>query len=621
MKRLFLAAFVVACPPSPAETPHEVSMVVCPEGSMFDSASGFCRAVPAPQIATPADARIDGGAAKDASASPSLRPKPSGNVLISCDFPDGWVSLLPVAAYPKDDSFLMQTLIGLTEDPSFWRTASGATALQPYAAQRCNLGGAGFNVSAGDYWLLAGQANTFGSKGKYDKNGVRRRVTVSAVLGIDLKASDLTHTWLCISCPWIVIEGLAPFPILRFREEEGTDVVPVRVPVRDGRLRLRVIERENETTWLDMLRVRAGGRSIAPALGGERSALAAADGAVVMLERGTEIRVDYTLPDTASADIEIVATGHYETHAKIPEKQPLYVVDLHVDLGYATYARKTHLEDPAFDVSIGRLAKGAIGTLVVPLFVEDAWAMKPAAARAAYEATWDALQSANIPVPVWISFEGADGFSDDPSLADVWIARGAWLFGLVHSRSNALGGASQDPNPAARARGLTPAGAALAEHLVKKGALLDVAHASDKTFDDLAKVAEKYGFPLVDSHTGMRALHDIPRNLDDDRAKKIAASGGIIGLSMHAGHLAGPEATLDDYIAHLEHAIEIAGEDHVAIGSDLAGGITPPKDADGAATWPALQARLRARGWSEERLAAAFHKNAERVFRFSLVHR
>jgi membrane dipeptidase len=66
--------------------------------------------------------------------------------------------------------------------------------------------------------------------------------------------------------------------------------------------------------------------------------------------------------------------------------------------------------------------------------------------------------------------------------------------------------------------------------------------------------------------------------------------------------------------------VRVAGEEHVAIGSDLAGAITQPEGADGAATWPALAVLLRARGWSEARIAAVLHGNAERVLSWSAAH-
>lgn len=303
------------------------------------------------------------------------------------------------------------------------------------------------------------------------------------------------------------------------------------------------------------------------------------------------------------------------------------VVDLHVDLAYAATHAAEPLGVPASEVAARRFVRGGVSRIVVPLFVDEAPAMTPGAARAAYEGAFAALSRALARTPlapaVTLSFEGADGFADDPAGFDAWAARGACLVGFVHARSNALGASSQDPVASSRKRGLTSAGRRLAQHVVASGALLDLAHASDATQDDLAEVARVAGAPLVDSHTGMRALVASERNLDDVHARAIAASDGVVAVSLHSGHLShtpGERATMGDLVAHLEHAVAVAGEAHVALGSDLAGAITQPAGADGAATWPALVARLRARGWTETRLHAVLHANAERVFAWAVAH-
>jgi membrane dipeptidase len=301
------------------------------------------------------------------------------------------------------------------------------------------------------------------------------------------------------------------------------------------------------------------------------------------------------------------------------------VLDLHADLAWSVHGHRRRLGDRSFELSEERLRRGGVRALVVPLFVDDAAVQPPAAVRAAYEATWDALRAElpGPPIAVRLSFEGADGFADDPDAALPWIARGACLFGLVHARTSALGGASQDPIRARRRVGLTARGAALARRVLRAGALLDVAHASDATFDDLARIAAEAGAPLVDSHTGMRALVAVDRNLDDERLRAVAASGGVVGVSLHGGHVGhapGEPPTLDDVVTHLEHAVRVAGAEHVGLGSDLGGDITAPVDGDGAATFPLLEARLRARGWSREQVRAVFWDNAARVLRWSTAH-
>jgi membrane dipeptidase len=297
------------------------------------------------------------------------------------------------------------------------------------------------------------------------------------------------------------------------------------------------------------------------------------------------------------------------------------VVDLHVDLPYALHV---HHRLPADNqASSERLERGGVAVIVTPLFVSGAYRMRPAEVRAQYEATYADLRRSAPNVETWLSFEGADGFVDDLGALDAWMARGACLVGLVHDHSNALGGASQDPSAEARARGLTAVGKTMAAHVVARGGLLDVAHASDATFDDLAAIARAANAPLVDSHTGMRALRGIMRNIGDDRLRVVAASGGVVGISMHGGHVGktpGEPPTLADVADHIEHAVAVAGHEHVAIGSDFEGGIDPPRDADGEAVWPALRRELSRRGWTAASIASLFGGNARRVFAHAHTH-
>jgi membrane dipeptidase len=108
----------------------------------------------------------------------------------------------------------------------------------------------------------------------------------------------------------------------------------------------------------------------------------------------------------------------------------------------------------------------------------------------------------------------------------------------------------------------------------------------------------------------------IDRNLDDDRVRRVAASGGVVAIDAHGGHVGsvpGEPPTVDHVVAHVLHALQIAGADHVALGSDFGGGIVAPAEADGAAWWPELAAHLRRRGVDERTLTALFSGNARRV--------
>jgi hypothetical protein len=165
--------------------------------------------------------------------------------------------------------------------------------------------------TAGDYYLLAGQEGTFSARGAYSNNGVRRKLTVNASTTVNLAPSDLTHTWLCISCPWIVFRGedgrdLEPFVVLanrRSRDLRGTDRRRVaHVPVTSGHIALRVMEVENETTHLESLRLFVNGAS----LGATRPAL--------RMGPQTQVEMGFVVPGVTSefVDVEVEATGWYD---------------------------------------------------------------------------------------------------------------------------------------------------------------------------------------------------------------------------------------------------------------------------------------------------------------------
>lgn len=126
-----------------------------------------------------------------------------------------------------------------------------------------------------------------------------------------------------------------------------------------------------------------------------------------------------------------------------------------------------------------------------------------------------------------------------------------------------------------RSRGrLTSFGVQVVKEAERLGILLDSAQLSDSGFFDLAEISEQ---PLIDSHSCAAAICPHPRNISDDRIKAIAQKRGVIGLSFLAA-LAGdrPEApSTDDLMRHLDHVIEIAGIDHVALGPDYSAYKTP----------------------------------------------
>ncbi len=117
--------------------------------------------------------------------------------------------------------------------------------------------------------------------------------------------------------------------------------------------------------------------------------------------------------------------------------------------------------------------------------------------------------------------------------------------------------------------GLSVFGREVVREMNRVGMMVDLSHAAESTFWQVLECSTK---PVVCSHSSCRALCDHPRNLTDEQMRALAAKGGVVQVTMYSGFLRKEgEATLNDFIAHLQHAIEVAGIDHVGIGTDFDG--------------------------------------------------
>ena len=117
--------------------------------------------------------------------------------------------------------------------------------------------------------------------------------------------------------------------------------------------------------------------------------------------------------------------------------------------------------------------------------------------------------------------------------------------------------------------GVSPFGEKVIREMNRLGILVDMSHAGEKSFYDALDISKK---PIVCSHSSARALCDHPRTLTDDQMRALAAKGGVAQTTIYAGFLQkDAEATILDVIAHLEHAIQVMGIDHVGLGTDFDG--------------------------------------------------
>src|SRR5262249_20449009 len=147
---------------------------------------------------------------------------------------------------------------------------------------------------------------------------------------------------------------------------------------------------------------------------------------------------------------------------------------------------------------------------------------------------------------------------------DSLFAAGYRIFGLTHMYDNDIGGSSSGW----RKGGLTPLGRRVVARMDSLGCIIDLAHASRATIEDVLAIT---GRPVLVSHTGLTSMCAGPRNLDDDLAVRIAQRGGIIAIGFWSAAVCGKDATAIARSIH--HAIDVVGVEHVALGSDFDGGV------------------------------------------------
>lgn len=243
-----------------------------------------------------------------------------------------------------------------------------------------------------------------------------------------------------------------------------------------------------------------------------------------------------------------------------------------------------------------------------------------------------------------IGVEGGGQIGSSLSVLRAYHALGAGYLTLAHFKTIAWAdSATDDPKHG----GLTPFGEAVVRELNRLGMLVDLAHVSEDTMRDALRVSRA---PVIFSHSSARALDDHPRNVSDDVLRLVAANGGIVMANYAVSYVSDalrvwgatapdyaklypgqparvkaaslawladhppPKATLSQVADHIEHIANVAGIDHVGIGSDFDGVSNKlPEGLQDVSTYPALLAELMRRGWSDRDIAKLAGENILRV--------
>jgi membrane dipeptidase len=244
--------------------------------------------------------------------------------------------------------------------------------------------------------------------------------------------------------------------------------------------------------------------------------------------------------------------------------------------------------------------------------------------------------------------------NDDLGQLRKYAALGVRYLTLTHFKNNNWADSSTD-KPAHN--GLTPFGKDVVRELNKLGMMVDISHVADKTFYDVLALTKA---PVIASHSSCRAIANHPRNMTDDMLRALARNGGVVMINYHAGFLseefrvasekksgtvdvamaamskkcggneacttmeserldheamasgALPKVTWEKIIEHIDHAVKVAGADHVGLGSDF-DGATMPLGMEDASKLPKITDALLKKGYSDADIEKILGGNILRV--------
>ena len=185
--------------------------------------------------------------------------------------------------------------------------------------------------------------------------------------------------------------------------------------------------------------------------------------------------------------------------------------------------------------------------------------------------------------------------------------RGVVYITLCHNGDNDICDSARGNNTH---NGVSAFGEQVIREMNRLGILVDLSHGSEKSFYDALDISSQ---PIVCSHSSSRALCDHPRNLTDDQMRALAAKGGVAQTTIYHGFLKKDgEATILDVMAHLDHAIDVMGIDHVGLGTDFDGdgGVRGLADSSELINFTR---QLLARRYSEEDIQKIWGGNFMRV--------
>jgi membrane dipeptidase len=347
-------------------------------------------------------------------------------------------------------------------------------------------------------------------------------------------------------------------------------------------------------------------------------------------------------------------------------------IDTHIDTAQRVLIEGVDLTQRLKDgqVDIPRLREGGINApffaLWVPTFYKGSEAVRRTLdLRDAMQGLLDkhpeqielALSATDIEritktgkIAMVLSLEGGHQIADDLAVLRMYQRMGVRAMTLTHFRNNNWADSSTDKP---QHNGLTDFGKQVVREMNRIGMIVDISHVSDKTFYDAVATSTK---PVLATHSSCRALNDMPRNMTDDMLRAVARNGGVVAINFYPGFISPKDAeaarknigkqaaqepaltgaaldeygrkahfeefklkpalaTIEDVVAHIDHAVKVAGIDHVGIGSDFDGIEKVPRGLEDISKMPRLADALKKKGYSADDIQKIWSGNTLRVIR------
>jgi membrane dipeptidase len=219
---------------------------------------------------------------------------------------------------------------------------------------------------------------------------------------------------------------------------------------------------------------------------------------------------------------------------------------------------------------------------------------------------------------VLLGIEGGHSIQGDLGALGRFYELGVRYMTLTWSNTNEFADSSDGPK---RWKGLNPLGVQVVREMNRLGMIVDVSHVSDETFFDVMKTTTR---PVIASHSSCRALQNLPRNMSDDMLRAVARNGGVVCINFYPLFLGGsppkkgerPAAVpLSLLLDHIQHAIRVAGIDHVGLGSDFDGIDAVPTGLEDVTRMPRITQGLLERGLKPGDVEKVLGGNLLRVLR------